>query len=148
MPFASFISEGEESDNNGPPSYRAVLKGLPGFTWRLCDDTIGFGGELDPINSSTAGPSTATLQKFIPDTMCIFCTKPGGMSGDMPWSKMVYGSEMISENYGQPASLKTGWSSWHMYSADPSVVQLCFLLKAIAVLFNPNVVAPATVDGF
>ncbi len=147
MPFAMFDTEGMESDNHGPPSYRATLRGLPGHTFRLCDDTAALGADLDPINSATAGPAVATLSKLVPDNLAIFCPDPGA-GGEMGWTKLVYGSEMISENYGQPAVRKTGWSTWHMYSADPSCIILYFLLKCIPILPVPNVVAPLTVAGF
>ena len=146
-PFAEFKDE-MTSDNEGPMTRTLKLRCMPNVTWHICDDSVAIGGDMDPVNPSTSGPSVATLKKLVPDTMAIFTTKPSSGGKNLGWAKLIYGGEMLSENPGQPATPHMGWSAWHQYVVDPSCVQLFNLLNAVPALFVPNVVAPATVDGF
>lgn len=148
QPFASF-AETNVSNNEGPLSWQATLRGLPTVTFHGCDDTVALGADLDPVNPSTSGPAVASLKKLVPDNTAIFTTSPmmgnAGMTEDLGWCKLYYGGELLSENPGQPATPHMGWSTWHQYTVDPSYVQLFALLNAIPALYVPSVVAPATV---
>lgn len=120
--------------------YTMVLRADPTITWHICDDTVATGGNLIDPSYST---STASLEKLIPDDMAIFSTEP---SPDI--AKMFLGGEPVVENPGQPATIRSGYYFWHEYRTQPSVVELIALLNALPCLYNPLVIAPATVTGF
>jgi hypothetical protein len=142
-PFADYTRGPEDGmEGTGPPNlFTATLVGVPWLQFHFCDDTLALNTDIDP--SYGTAPATANLAKLVPDNMCIFSTKP--VAEENRWCRLVEGGEMVVENPGQPAVLRTGWYMWHEYVTQPSKLELLCLLNAIPALFVPAVVAPMTV---
>jgi hypothetical protein len=144
-PFAEYESTMEKGmEDTGPANnYSAILRGQPTIKWHFCDDTLAFNTDIDPsylLQPAGAVPSTAALNKLIPDNMAIFCTEP-----NRNWTQLVYGGEWVVERPGMPASLRAGWHFWHEYHTQPSAIELICLLNAVPILYIPLVLAPAQV---
>lgn len=118
--------------------YKGVLRALPNVTFHICDDVVALNTDIDPSYSNA--PSSALLAKLIPDNMAIFLPEASSQ-----WTQMYHGGELVVENPGQPAMLRTGYYAWKEYSTQPSSVELLSLLNAIPLLYVPKACAPATV---
>lgn len=143
VPFAEYERHPESGMGDSGPEgeYSFVLRGEPTVRWHICNDALALGTDIDPVY--TSAPSTATLAKMIPDTMCIFGTKP---SPD--WTRFYLGGEHVVENPGMPGVLRMGWYFWPEYVTQPGAIELLTVLNAVPILPVPTAIAPATVVGF
>lgn len=146
-PFAEYDRVPENAVDGMPqPEFAAQLRGLPWLSWHIADDVLVTGGDVDPVWSQGAteeSAGTTTTIKVIPDNGLIIAPSP---SPD--WAQMYLGAEYISENAGQPMSLKRGYTFWKEWVTQPSCIELISLMNAIPLLYVPKAVAYATVAGF
>ena len=141
-PFASYDRVAEKGVDGMPqPEFAAQLRGLPWATWHIADDVLVTGSDIDPAWSSA--PAAATFAKVCPDNTCIITPDP---SPD--WTEMYHGAEYISENAGQPMTLKRGYTFWKEWVTQPSCIELIALMNMIPLLYVPKAVCFATVAGF
>lgn len=146
-PFAEYDRVSEMAVDGMPqPEFAATLRGIPWLTWHIADDVVVTGGDIDPSWTQGAADVTAgrtTTIKVIPDNMAFFAPRP---SSD--WTELYQGAEYISENAGQPMSLKKGYTFWREWITQPSCIELIALMNCIPLLYVPKAIAPATVAGF
>ena len=141
-PFASYDRVQEMAVDGMPqPEFAAQLRGIPWLTWHIADDVLVTGSDVDP--SWSTAPAAATFVKVCPDNTCIIAPDP---SPD--WTEMYHGAEYISENAGQPMTLKRGYTFWKEWVTQPSCIELITLMNAIPLLYVPKGIAFATVAGF
>lgn len=130
----------EEKAMNGDVidnQYYAVLRADPTIRWHIVDDVVALGGnQVDPVYTS----GTASLVKYVPDTMAIFTTAP-----NKNIAKLYLGGEMVVEREGMDAIRRSGYHFWHQPTTQPAGIDLIGLLNAVPALFNPLAFAPATV---
>jgi hypothetical protein len=140
-PFAQFERVADAGMGGTAPegSFHAILRGNPTIKWHFCDDAVTLGNTDVDLTYGTA-PSTANLQKLIPDTMAIFAPTP-----TESWTRFALGGEYVVENPGMAGVLRVGWYFWPEYTTQPSAIELIGLLNAVPVLYIPAVIAPATV---
>ncbi len=146
-PFASYDRIAEMAMDGMPqPEFAAQLRGIPWVTWHIADDVLVTGGDIDPTWTQGAADVTAgrtSVIKVIPDNTMIIAPEP---SPD--WTEMYHGAEYISENAGQPMTLKRGYTFWKEWVTQPSCIELISLMNAIPLLYVPKSIAFATVAGF
>lgn len=141
QPFAQYERVQEMGVDGMPqPEFAAELRGIPWLQWHIADDVLVTGGDIDPTWSSSSGTSTI---KVIPDNTAIITPDP---SPD--WTEMYHGAEYISENAGQPMTLKRGYTFWKEWVTQPSCIELIALMNMIPLLYVPKAVCFATVSGF
>ncbi len=141
-PFAQYDRVPENAMDGMPqPEFAAQLRGIPWVTWHIADDVLITGSDVDPTWASA--PSTATTIKVLPDNTCLIAPDP---SPD--WTEMYLGAEYISENAGQPMTLKRGYTFWKEWVTQPSCIELISLMNALPLLYVPRALAFATVAGF
>lgn len=140
-PFAEYDRVPEMASDGMPqPEFAAQLRGIPWLTWHAADDVVVTGGDIDPTWSSSSGTTT---QKVIPDNMVFIAPDP---SAD--WTELYHGAEYISENAGQPMTLKRGYTFWREWITQPSCIELIALMNCIPLLYVPKSIACPTVAGF
>lgn len=140
-PFAQYDRVGEMAYDGMPmPEFSATLRAVPWWTWHIADDVLVTGGDIDPTWASSSGTSTI---KVCPDNTLMVLPDP---SPD--WCEMYHGAEYISENAGQPMTLKRGYTFWKEWVTQPSCIELIALMNAIPLLYVPKVAIFATVAGF
>lgn len=144
-PFAEYDRVPERGVDGMPqPEFAAQLRGIPWVTWHICDDVLVTGTDIDPTwAAGSVSPNVATYQKVCPDNTCIILPEP---SSD--WTELYLGAEYISENAGQPMTLKRGYTFWKEWVTQPSCIELIALMNAIPLLYVPKTVMFATVAGF
>lgn len=146
-PFAEYDRVSENGVDGLPqPEFAAQLRGIPWLTWHIADDVIVTGGDVDPTWTQGAADVTAgttTFVKVCPDNTALFLPDP---SPD--WTELYQGAEYISENAGQPLTLKRGYTFWKEWVTQPSCIELIALMNCIPLLYVPKVVGFATVSGF
>jgi hypothetical protein len=141
-PFAQYTEKAEMAMDGMPqPEFSATLRGLPWANWHIADDVLVLGSDIDPTWASA--PSAATFQKVCPDNTAIILPEP---SPD--WTEMYHGAEYISENAGQPMTLKRGYTFWKEWVTQPSCIELIALMNCIPLLYVPKAAIFATVAGF
>lgn len=146
-PFAEYDRVPEMGSDGMPQAeFAAQLRGIPWLTWHIADDVVVTGGDIDPswtqgTTDVTAG--TTTFQKVCPDNTAAFMPDP---SPD--WAEMYQGAEYVSENAGQPMTLKRGYTFWKEWVTQPSCIELISLMNAIPLAYVPRAWAFATVAGF
>lgn len=145
-PFAEYenVTAGGNTagyDGLPEPEFTARLRGLPWATWHIADDVLVTGSDVDPTWSSA--PTTATFIKVCPDNMVMIMPEPSP-----GWTELYQGAEYISENAGQPMTLKRGYTFWKEWVTQPSCIELIALMNMIPLLYVPKAIAPATVAGF
>jgi hypothetical protein len=141
-PFATYERVPEMAVDGMPqPEFAAELRGLPWAQWHIADDVIVTNSDVDPTWASA--PSTAAYVKVCPDNTCIITPDP---SPD--WTEMYQGAEYISENAGQPMTLKRGYTFWKEWVTQPSCIELIALMNAIPLLYVPKAICFGTVAGF
>lgn len=118
--------------------YKGKLRALPNLSFNICDDVLALNSDIDPVYGTA--PSTATLSKVVPDTMCIFTSTPNS-----EWVQLYHGGEYVCENPGTPLVFRGGYYAWKEYMTQPSAVSLLGVLNAIPLLYRPKAIAPATV---
>jgi hypothetical protein len=117
-PFATYEEVPEKAMDGMPqPEFAARLRGLPWANWHIADDVLVTNSDVDPTWASA--PSTAVFIKVCPDNTVIIAPDP---SPD--WTEMYQGGEYISENAGQPMSLKRGYTFWKEWVTQPSCIEL------------------------
>lgn len=140
-PFAEYDRVPEMAVDGMPqPEFAAQLRGIPWISWHIADDVLVQGGDVDPTWSSSTGTTTI---KVIPDNTCMIMPDP---SSD--WTELYHGAEYISENAGQPMSLKRGYTFWKEWVTQPSCIELISLMNTVPLLYVPKATAFATVSGF
>jgi hypothetical protein len=140
-PFASYERVPEMAVDGMPqPEFAAQLRGIPWLTWHICDDVLVTGTDIDPTWASSSG---GTFVKVVPDNTMIVSPDP---SPD--WTEMFHGGEYISENAGQPMTLKRGYTFWKEWVTQPSCIELIALMNAIPLLYVPKAIGFATIAGF
>ena len=141
-PFASY-DRVKEMNADGEPGaeFAAELRGIPWAQWHIADDVLVTGSDTDPTWAQA--PSTATFVKVFPDNTVMICPEP---SAD--WTEIYLGAEWISENAGQPMTLKRGYTFWREWVTQPSCIELIALMNMIPLLYVPKAIAFATVAGF
>ena len=140
-PFAEYDRVPEMAVDGMPqPEFAAQLRGIPWLTWHIADDVLVTGGDVDPTWASSSGTTTV---KVCPDNTLIIAPDP---SPD--WTEMYHGAEYISENAGQPMSLKRGYTFWKEWVTQPTCIELIALMNMIPLLYVPKAVCFATVAGF
>lgn len=141
-PFAQY-DRIKEMNADGEPGaeFSAELRGLPWAQWHISDDVLVTGSDIDPTWASA--PSTATFIKVCPDNTVMIAPEP---SAD--WTELYLGAEWISENAGQPMTLKRGYTFWKEWVTQPSCIELIALMNMIPLLYVPKAIAFATVAGF
>jgi hypothetical protein len=140
-PFAEYDRVPEMAMDGMPqPEFAAQLRGIPWVTWHIADDVLVTGTDIDPTWSSSSG---GTFIKVVPDNTCIIAPDP---SPD--WTELYHGAEYISENAGQPMTLKRGYTFWKEWVTQPSCIELIALMNAIPLLYVPKALCFATVAGF
>lgn len=146
-PFAEYDRVSENGVDGLPqPEFAAQLRGIPWLTWHIADDVIVTGGDVDPTWTQGAADVTAgttTFVKVCPDNTALFLPDP---SPD--WTELYQGAEYVSENAGQPLTLKRGYTFWKEWVTQPSCIELIALMNCIPLLYVPKVVGFATVSGF
>ncbi len=143
-PFAEYDRVPEMNADGLPPAeFSAQLRGLPWLSWHIADDVLVTGGDIDPTWQQGAASTTTVTIKVIPDNCCIIAPNP---SPD--WTELYHGAEWISENAGQPATLKRGYTFWKEWVTQPSCIELIALMNCIPLLYVPKAIAFATVAGF
>ena len=141
-PFAQYDRVPEMAVDGMPqPEFAAQLRGIPWASFHIADDVLVTGSDIDPVWSTA--PSTATFVKVCPDNTCIIVPDP---SSD--WTELYQGAEYISENAGQPMTLKRGYTFWKEWVTQPSCIELIALMNAIPLLYVPKAVIFATVAAF
>ncbi len=141
-PFATYERVPEMAMDGMPqPEFSARLAGLPTWDIHIADDVLVTNSDIDPTWASA--PSGATFIKVCPDNTSIICPDP---SPD--WTEMYQGAEYISENAGQPMTLKRGYTFWKEWVTQPSCIELIALMNAIPLLYVPKAILFATVAGF
>ena len=141
-PFSQYDRVPEMAVDGMPqPEFGAQLRGLPWATFHIADDVLVTGSDIDPVWSTA--PSSATFVKVCPDNTCIIAPDP---SPD--WTELYQGAEYISENAGQPMTLKRGYTFWKEWVTQPSCIELIALMNAIPLLYVPKSIAFATVAAF
>ncbi len=143
-PFAEYDRIPEAAQDGMPqPEFSAILRGLPWAQWHMADDVLVVGGDVDPTwQQGAANTSTVTI-KVVPDNTCIIAPRP---SND--WCELYHGGEWISEQAGQPASFKRGYTFWKEFVTQPTCIELIALMNCIPLLYVPKAVCFATVAGF
>jgi hypothetical protein len=146
-PFAEYDRIPEMASDGMPqPEFAAQLRGIPWLTWHIADDVVVTGGDIDPSwaqgTADVAAGRTTTI-KVIPDNMVFITPDP---SSD--WTELYQGAEYISENAGQPMTLKRGYTFWKEWITQPSCIELIALMNCIPLLYVPKATAAATVSGF
>lgn len=128
--FDAFTYEDEMGMDGMKVAGKGVItfRALPWLRFHIIDQTLSIGG-TDPIFSTGTGTRTAV----VPNDKVIFMTEP---SAD--WVTMYHGSEYVSENHGQPLAKKTGFSTWHTYTIEPSGVSIVGLLNLLPVIYREN----------
>jgi hypothetical protein len=146
-PFAQYDRVPEMAFDGMPmPEFAATLRGIPWWTWHIADDILVTGTDIDPTWAQGAAQvtaGTATIVKVCPDNTLMVLPDP---SPD--WTEMYQGAEYISENAGQPMTLKRGYTFWKEWVTQPSCIELIALMNAIPLLYVPKVDIFATVAGF
>lgn len=146
-PFAEYDRVSENGVDGLPqPEFAAQLRGIPWLTWHIADDVIVTGGDVDPTwtqGASDVTAGTTTFVKVCPDNTALFLPDP---SPD--WTELYQGAEYVSENAGQPLTLKRGYTFWKEWVTQPSCIELIALMNCIPLLYVPKVVGFATVSGF
>jgi hypothetical protein len=141
-PFATYDRVTETAfDGMSQPEFAAELRGIPWVMWHVADDVLVTNSDIDPTWASA--PASATFQKVCPDNTVIITPDP---SAD--WTEMYQGAEYISENAGQPMTLKRGYTFWKEWVTQPSCIELIALMNMIPLLYVPKAIAFATVAGF
>lgn len=141
-PFATYERIPENAMDGMPqPEFAARLAGIPTWEWHVADDVLVTNSDIDPTWSG--GSSSAVYAKVCPDNTAIIAPTP---SSD--WAELYQGAEYISENAGQPMSLKRGYTFWKEWVTQPSCIELIALMNAVPLLYIPKAVAFATVAGF
>jgi hypothetical protein len=145
-PFAEYenVTAGGNTnayDGMPEPEFTARLRGLPWATFHIADDVLVTNSDVDPTWASA--PATATTIKVCPDNTMMIAPEP---SSD--WCEMYQGAEYISENAGQPMTLKRGYTFWKEWVTQPSCIELIALMNAIPLLYVPKSIAFATCAGF
>jgi hypothetical protein len=141
-PFASYDRVKEKAvDGMEQPEFAAELRGIPWAQWHICDDVLVTGSDIDPTWSSA--PAAATFIKVMPDNSVLIVPEP---SSD--WTEMYQGAEYISENAGQPMTLKRGYTFWKEWVTQPTCIELISLMNCIPLLYVPKAVAFATAAGY
>lgn len=141
-PFANYDRTVEKGiDGLDQPEFAAELRGIPWLQWHVADDVIVTNSDIDPTWASA--PATATYVKVCPDNTVIVTPEP---SPD--WTELYQGAEYISENAGQPMTLKRGYTFWKEWVTQPSCIELIALMNAIPLLYVPKAICFATVSGF
>lgn len=141
-PFAMYDRSKERTvDGEEVPEFAAELRGIPWMMFHIADDVLVTNSDIDPVWSTA--PAAATFVKVCPDNTIIITPEP---SSD--WTEMYLGAEYISENPGQPAQLKRGYTFWKEYVTQPTCIELIALMNAIPLLYVPKAVIFATVSGF
>lgn len=141
-PFATYERISEMAVDGMPqPEFAARLSGLPTWEWHIGDDVLVTGSDVDPTWSTA--PAAATFIKVFPDNTAMIAPTP---SAD--WAEMYQGAEYISENAGQPMTLKRGYTFWKEWVTQPSCIELIALMNCIPLLYVPKAIAFATVAGF
>jgi len=91
--FTVFTPSGATSAEGNPDiGYTVVMQAIPWLTWHIYDAGLDVNG---------------TFTKFIPDTGAFFVPEP---SSD--WAEWAEGSEMIAENFNDPAEERYGLQAW------------------------------------
>ncbi len=140
-PFATYERVSEMGVDGMPqPEFAAQLRGIPWLTWHICDDVLVTGTDIDPTWASSSG---GTFVKVVPDNNMIICPSP---SPD--WTEAYLGAEYISENAGQPMTLKRGYTFWKEWVTQPSCIELIALMNMIPLLYVPKSIGYATIAGF
>ena len=140
-PFAQYDRVPENAYDGMPmPEFSAMLRGIPWWTWHIADDVLVTGGDIDPTWAASSGTTTI---KVCPDNTLMILPDP---SPD--WAELYHGAEYISENAGQPMTLKRGYTFWKEWVTQPSCIELISLMNAIPLLYVPKVPIFATVAGF
>lgn len=146
-PFAEYDRVQEMAMDGMPqPEFAAQLRGIPWLTWHIADDVLVTGGDIDPSWTQGAADVTAgrtSTIKVFPDNTTMIAPDP---SPD--WTELYNGAEYISENAGQPMSLKRGYTFWKEWVTQPSCIELIALMNAIPLLYVPKAIAFATTSGF
>lgn len=141
-PFAMYERVKEMAVDGEPqPEFAAELRGIPWAQWHIADDVLVTGSDIDPTWASA--PSAATFIKVCPDNTVLITPEP---SSD--WTELYQGAEYISENAGQPMTLKRGYTFWKEWVTQPSCIELIALMNAIPLLYVPKAVAFGTVAAF
>lgn len=146
-PFAEYERIQEMAVDGMPqPEFAATLRGLPWATWHIADDVIVTGGDIDPSWTQGAAAVTAgttSIIKVVPDNTMIIAPKPSS-----EWAELYQGAEYVSENAGQPMTLRRGYTFWKEWVTQPSCIELISLMNCIPLLYVPKAVCFATVSGF
>jgi hypothetical protein len=141
-PFAEYDRVSEMAVDGMPqPEFAAQLRGIPWLTWHIADDVLVTNSDVDPTWSTA--PAAATFVKVFPDNTCMIAPDP---SAD--WAELYQGAEYISENAGQPMTLKRGYTFWKEWVTQPSCIELIALMNCIPLLYVPKCIGFATVAGF
>lgn len=141
-PFANYDRIKEMAMDGMPqPEFAAELRGIPWAQWHVADDVLVTNSDIDPTWASA--PATATFTKVFPDNTVMIAPEP---SAD--WTEMYQGAEYVSENAGQPMTLKRGYTFWKEWVTQPSCIELIALMNCIPLLYVPKAIAFATVAGF
>ena len=141
-PFANYDRVPEMASDGLPqPEFAAELRGLPWAMWHAADDVIVTNSDVDPTWSTA--PAAAAFTKVCPDNTVIITPEP---SPD--WTQLYLGAEYISENAGQPMTLKRGYTYWKEWVTQPSCIELIALMNAIPLLYVPKATMFATAAGF
>lgn len=141
-PFATYERVKEMAvDGMEQPEFAAELRGIPWAQWHIADDVLVTGSDVDPTWASA--PAAATFIKVCPDNTVIITPDP---SSD--WTEMYQGAEYISENAGQPMTLKRGYTFWKEWVTQPSCIELIALMNMIPLLYVPKAICFATAAGF
>lgn len=85
-------------------------------------------------------PGSETFTKYVGDSNALFLGRPDGGN-----YTMHLGSEPIAEYNGGPKSVRRGFSSWAVETADPTATMLYSLDNALMVNHIPNSLAYGTV---
>ena len=141
-PFANYDRVKEKAmDGMDQAEFAAELRGIPWAQWHIADDVLVTGSDVDPTWSTA--PAAASFIKVFPDNTVMIVPEP---SAD--WTEMYQGAEYISENAGQPMTLKRGYTFWKEWVTQPSCIELIALMNMIPLLYVPKAIAFATVAGF
>lgn len=146
-PFAQYDRITEKAIDGMPqPEFAAELRGIPWIQWHIADDVIVTGSDTDPTWSMTTllpASQQPVFQKVCPDNTIIIA--PDASSD---WTELYHGAEYISENAGQPMTLKRGYTFWKEWVTQPSCIELIALMNIIPLLYVPKALAFATAAGF
>lgn len=141
-PFASYDRVSEKAvDGMDQPEFAAELRALPWAQWHVADDVLVTNSDIDPTWASA--PSAATFIKVCPDNTVMIAPEPAS-----DWTELYQGAEYISENAGQPMTLKRGYTFWKEWVTQPSCIELIALMNCIPLLYVPKAICFATVAGF